>query len=123
MPGCKNCQAETGIGRLCKRLASCNVGCKKFCWQHAEMLGGGYARKSKNCRDPEMSECSIRSRNSFPCSKKNTIFWSKTEYNRWRNIKVRNGKDRKKIIKAWERRDSKGGSSSRSRRSRVIKFV
>ena len=39
---CKKCQGSTSKGLPCKRAASCRVGCKYFCWQHAD----NYSRKA-----------------------------------------------------------------------------
>lgn len=33
---CRKCQGITARGTPCSRYASCRIGCKYFCWQHAD---------------------------------------------------------------------------------------
>ncbi len=33
---CRKCQGITAKGIPCSRYASCRIGCKHFCWQHAD---------------------------------------------------------------------------------------
>ncbi len=33
---CRKCQGVTAKGTPCSRYASCRIGCKYFCWQHAD---------------------------------------------------------------------------------------
>ncbi len=61
---CEYCFGQTATGAQCQRKASCHIGCKYFCWQHAKKYGGKvYKRRvSKStpkgrCRDPDMQEC------------------------------------------------------------------
>lgn len=76
MTECKQCIAETSLGEQCKRNASCELGCKLYCWQHAIQ----YNKDMPNgkCRDP----CSSNNNQSaYPCKDQNTntILWSKED--------------------------------------------
>ena len=47
--GCVYCQSETKIeGKRCRRLASCRIGCKHMCWQHAKAFRV-YKQKGSKC--------------------------------------------------------------------------
>lgn len=90
---CKKCFGEIQDGSLCKRKASCQVGCKYFCWQHTKNVGG--TSKKGECHDPKMSRCKINEENKFPCKKKITVFLNKedfSEYEKMINIKKASGK-------------------------------
>jgi hypothetical protein len=80
---CKYCKAYTSANKPCKRLASCKIGCKNFCTQHAEALGGKVKRKNSRpykCKQPFIEDCYLDT-TEFPCKKKLTYFWSKRSWN------------------------------------------
>lgn len=64
-------------GEQCKRRILVERGCKFFCWQHTEQLGGNY--DGLTCNDPKLPKCKSCSEENttYPCKKKLTVFASK----------------------------------------------
>lgn len=87
---CGYCFAKTAAGELCKRLATCKLGCKFYCYQHAQKYGGKYVKKSV-CND-NIPSCLSEPRR-FPCSIKRTLFMTQRE---WNNQKIR--RKNKKVV-------------------------
>jgi hypothetical protein len=86
---CNYCFARTKTGRLCKRLATCRRGCNYFCYQHVKQYGGSYSKSKKKCKDNIKPCPSMDSKkNTYPCSKRKTIFLSRREFNEF--LKYRN---------------------------------
>jgi hypothetical protein len=85
---CNYCFARTKSGKLCKRLATCRRGCEYFCYQHVKQYGGSYSKSTK-CKD-NIKPCPSMDikKNTYPCSKRKTIFLNKREFNEF--LKYRN---------------------------------
>lgn len=83
---CRTCMAITHDGTLCKRLASCQLGCKLFCWQHAKRHETG-----TSCKSPRIKSCKKGcdpTNQQFPCLKKRTIFRSEKEFRKYCDLKA-----------------------------------
>lgn len=129
LKSCKYCKAETASRNPCKRLASCKIGCKDFCSQHAVALGGTIEthQNIKKCNDPDIQEC-YRGIKEFPCKKKLTYFWSRNSYKKYlksrKSQRAGKKRSRKSIIKSYKRRykSSRQKGTKTKSRSRRIKF-
>lgn len=124
---CKYCKARTSRNIPCKRLSACHVGCRNFCAQHAEKLGGTIRKKNSRvhkCHEPKISICNKHT-TSFPCKKKLTYFWSRKSYEKYRKLnrksRVQHKRSNMSIIRSYKKRHSQ--SPITKTRSRRIKFV
>ena len=82
---CNLCLATTSRNKLCKRKATCKLGCDNFCYQHAKMYGGKHKSRSK-CVE-KLSMCkSCRKNKKFPCKKKRTVFMNNKDFKEWCNM-------------------------------------
>jgi len=77
MPSCRYCMGLTARNTLCKRLASCQIGCKQFCAQHAVKYGGTV--ENSKCKSPKIKKCKMSS-NTYPCALKRTIFHNESAF-------------------------------------------
>jgi hypothetical protein len=119
---CRYCMANTKANKPCKRLASCKIGCKNFCTQHAESLGGKVKRKNSRpykCKQPYIEECYLDT-DEFPCKKKRTYFWSSRAWHSYLKSKKTSKilKSKKSIIKFYNIKNP----SIYVTRSRKVKF-
>nr|QBK86533.1 MAG: hypothetical protein LCMAC102_03280 [Marseillevirus LCMAC102] len=76
MGHCKKCIAKTQTGILCKRYASCKIGCNYYCWQHAKN------KVKKRCVDKKIYKCGSCKKlktQKYPCVKKKTVFHQEDE--------------------------------------------
>ncbi len=80
---CRKCVAETLKGKLCKRSASCRIGCNYYCWQHAEMRSAG------KCKEKKVHVCKKcgKKKQKYPCVKKRTVFNKKEEKEEYCKLK------------------------------------
>ena len=99
---CTRCNFELKTGKRCSRMVSCDLGCIKYCWQHADIHTRG-----KECSDTKChrSWCKKHKKIEVPCTLKGAVFKNKTEYKDWCKIKTRNTTGEKKnrgkrVIKA-----------------------
>lgn len=76
---CGHCLAETKQGKMCKRLATCKIGCDYFCFQHAKMFGGTYAPK-KACEENLKSCVYDDEGRVYPCKAANTVFFKDSDF-------------------------------------------
>lgn len=85
---CKLCLGETKLGTVCKRPASCKIGCKHFCWFHAKKYGGSHTKGSKCMENmSRCKRCNEQGPKRFPCKIKHTIFLTESEYNDYCNMR------------------------------------
>lgn len=77
---CRTCMALTKEGKLCKRTASCQLGCNLFCWQHAKQH-----KENEFCVDHNIKQCKrgCDKPQTFPCLKKRTIFRNQQEFDEY----------------------------------------
>lgn len=101
---CNYCFASTQTGGKCKRLASCKLGCKYYCFQHVQMHGGKY-KKGEKCKE-KLKKCPfIRDKvhkSDFPCKRANTVFTRVSEWKEYRNLWKSKKKSRQAIKKTRE---------------------
>ena len=60
---CRKCQGITAKGTACTRYASCRIGCKYFCWQHADnyVKRQGCPKKKKSPKKSSRKKSSKKS--------------------------------------------------------------
>lgn len=76
MEKCERCQALTKDGNVCTRKASCKLGCKYVCWQHAAIY-----EKGKYCEMTRIPPCRKPGHDpSFPCRSQDKIYWNESQF-------------------------------------------
>lgn len=90
---CRYCMAMTKKGKICERLASCNIGCNFYCFQHVRENGGVYV-KGERCSE-NIPSCKVTPR-VFPCKYKTTLFRTKKEYD-YQLLRLKKRKELAKI--------------------------
>lgn len=80
---CNLCLATTTRNKLCKRKATCRLGCNNFCYQHAKMYSGKHKPRKKCVENLSMCKSCKFKTQDFPCKKKRTVFMNYEDFEEW----------------------------------------
>ena len=117
---CRECRGNTLRGTRCGRYASCRVGCKYYCWQHADdyVTKEGCPRRKRRSSRKRSSRASARDPGG---DKQGILKPPRSKSKEKKTVRFKPKKSREEIFPIPSRRAAKATSGAGSRRSKKSK--